>query len=58
MYELIRVIMYDMKSDNYILPLYIFVKIANLEKKPIVLNISDNLMFNTYDVVIKSTVTW
>jgi len=22
------------------------------------LNLSDNLMFNTYDVVIKSTVTW
>jgi hypothetical protein len=50
--------MSDMKSDNYILPLYLFVKIANLEKKTIVLNISDNLMFNTYDVVIKSTVTW
>ena len=49
--------MSDMKSDNYILPLYLFVKTANLEKN-IVLNISDNLMFNTYDVVIKSTVTW
>ena len=49
--------MSDMKSDNYILPLYLFVKIANLEQN-IVLNISDNLMFNTYDVVIKSTVTW
>ena len=49
--------MSDMKSDNYILPLYLFVKIANLEKN-IVLNLSDNLMFNTYDVVIKYTVTW
>ena len=47
----------DMKSDNYILPLYLFVKIANLEKKPIVLHISDNIIFNAYDVVIKSTVT-
>ena len=50
--------MSDMKSDNDILPLYLFVKIPNLEKKPSVLNIPDNLMFNTYDVVIKSTVTW
>jgi hypothetical protein len=38
--------------------MYQFVKILNLEKNNFVLNLSDNLMFNTYDVVIKSTVTW
>jgi len=27
-------------------------------KDTFVLNLPDNLMFNTYDVVIKSTVTW
>ena len=33
-------------------------KLLILKKNNFVLNLSDNLMFNTYDVVIKSTVTW
>jgi len=27
-------------------------------KDSFVLNLPDNLMFNTYDVVVKSTITW
>ena len=51
--------MSDMKSDSTS-----FVSLCKncykkkILKKNIVLNLSDNFMFNTYDVVIKSTVTW